>query len=58
MSKTLCKLSKASKGKRDLKKISEALSEPKHVCEKCLRVANKKKFLCKPESLSELGQAQ
>lgn len=56
MSKALCALSKQSKNKRrDPAKIKEALSAPKFVCDKCLRMASKKKFLCTPLPLESIG---
>ncbi len=31
--------------------IAEAVSKPKYICQRCARVAKKKKNLCKPKKL-------
>jgi hypothetical protein len=50
MAKNLCKW-----GKKDLEKnldeYTEIVKDPRFVCMKCGRVANKKKLLCKPKEL-------
>jgi len=44
MSKKLCKLAEKEIKKFDAKKM-------KFVCKKCMREANKEKFLCKPKKI-------
>ena len=51
MPKELCKLKK-SLMKDDLDAYCKLVDKPTVVCEKCGRVANKKKFVCKPRALN------
>ncbi|MED5575973.1 MAG: hypothetical protein VX757_00605, partial [Planctomycetota bacterium] len=46
MTKQLCDLKKSLKS--DLSQYLELVCEPKHICEKCGRVAKDKKRLCQP----------
>ncbi len=48
--KELCKWKK-EQYVRDLDKLKEAVGQPRYVCEKCGRAAEKKKWLCKPVPL-------
>ena len=47
MAKELCKI-KSSFRSKNMQSYVKMVDAPTHVCEKCGRVANKKKFLCKP----------
>ncbi len=47
MTKELCKIKKSLLTK-DLRAYMRLVDQPTHVCEKCGRVANKKKLLCRP----------
>jgi hypothetical protein len=47
MPKKMCKLAKKDK----LKKTARRAADPRYICKKCLRVAHKKKHLCKPREL-------
>lgn len=50
--KTLCKVKKKQHAElRD--DIVEAVRQPRHICEKCLRVSSKKELLCHPCKLDE-----
>jgi hypothetical protein len=48
----VCKLVKKDFQKSNLKEFSDLVKNPKFVCQKCGRVANDKKYLCKPIELS------
>jgi hypothetical protein len=48
--KELCKW-KRSEFASELPLLKRIVANPKHVCEKCGRVADKKKRLCKPRPL-------
>jgi lipopolysaccharide biosynthesis regulator YciM len=48
--KTLCKWKKDEFDKR-MDALKEIVSKPRYVCRKCGRVADKKKWLCKPDAL-------
>jgi hypothetical protein len=48
--KELCKWKRADYSK-ELPLLKRIVKDPQFVCEKCGRVADKKKRLCKPESL-------
>ena len=50
MSKTLCERKTALK--RDPKAFTKLVDEPRFFCKKCGRVANRKKYVCKPRKLS------
>ena len=50
MAKAICKWTKAQYVKQ-LDKLIEIVKEPTHICKDCGRVANDKKWLCKPEKL-------
>ncbi len=50
--KKFCKLTKKKYLKTNLKEYMELVKNPKFVCLKCGRVANDKKFLCKPVELN------
>ena len=47
MPKKMCKLAK--KDKRE--KTADKAADPRYICKKCLRVAHKKKHLCKPTEM-------
>ena len=47
MSKELCKI-KSSFRENNMAAYVKMVDAPTHVCQKCGRVANKKKYLCKP----------
>jgi recombinational DNA repair protein RecR len=49
MAKTLCKRKKSKKV--SVQQSLELYPEATHICDKCGRVANKKKRLCKPRRL-------
>jgi len=51
MSKTLCKLGKKSTKHSKNEEVWDFADEMAHVCRKCLRMANKKKKLCKPKKM-------
>ena len=51
MAKTLCEMKKQLKA--DFKVYKAFVCSPSHVCTKCGRAANDKKFLCKPERLKD-----
>ena len=48
--KTMCKWDK-DKLKKDFPLFKKMVTDAKHACMKCGRVAKNKKALCKPESL-------
>jgi hypothetical protein len=50
MKKVLCKWSKAQIAKNK-DQLLEIVSEPRHLCKDCGRVADQKKWLCKPEKI-------
>jgi len=52
---TLCEIKRKDINK-DPKRLIKMLEQPEYVCQKCLRSASKKKYLCKPSSLFDLGQ--
>lgn len=47
--KSLCKLKKELKN--DMKSYTLLVNQPAFVCQKCGRVANKKKNLCSPKKM-------
>ena len=49
-SKTLCKWDK-DEIKDRFKELKKIVAQPRFVCKKCGRAANKEEFLCKPEEL-------
>jgi len=49
--KMLCRLSRDEIEDR-LDDLAEIVSPARHICQKCARVANKKKVLCKPVKLN------
>ena len=49
--KTLCSLDRDDISDH-LDDIVEIVSTPKFLCRKCARVANKKKYLCKPMKIA------
>jgi hypothetical protein len=51
---TLCEIKKKDIA-REVDRIQRMVTEPEYICNKCLRSAAKKKFLCKPSSLEDLG---
>jgi len=51
MSKKLCDLKKLLK--TDLMAYSLYVSQPNYLCEKCGRVANEKKRVCKPRAIDK-----
>ena len=51
MSKTLCERKTALK--RDPKAFTKLVDEPRFFCKKCGRVANRKKYVCKPRKLAD-----
>ena len=50
--KELCKWKREDYA-RDLPLLKRIVAEPRYVCEKCGRAADKKKRLCKPEKLDD-----
>lgn len=50
--KSLCKVKKSQRGEL-ADEIVETVSHPRYICEKCLRVAAKKKHLCSPRRLAD-----
>ena len=52
MGKELCKIQEELI-RKDINAYAELVNDPKHVCKKCGRVANKKKLLCKPTRLKK-----
>ncbi|OEF95855.1 hypothetical protein [Desulfuribacillus alkaliarsenatis] len=46
--KVLCKLCKDDCIKKCLEEYVELVNDPKYICKKCGRLANKQKNLCKP----------
>ena len=50
MVKKLCKVKKSLR-KNDFAAYCKLVSNPKHVCRLCGRVANKKKLVCEPKKL-------
>ncbi len=52
MSKSLCDLKKSLKG--DLRTYVSLIRSPTHVCQKCGRVANRKKLLCRPVKMADV----
>lgn len=50
--KTMCRLGKSLSGEA-LEAFLEAVRTPRFFCEKCYRVARKKKNLCRPVDLRE-----
>ena len=50
MAKAICKWTKAQYVKQ-LDKLIEIVKEPTYICKDCGRVANDKKWLCKPEKM-------
>ena len=51
MTKSLCDLKKTLKA--DLQQYVKLVNHPTHICEKCGRVANDKKRLCKPVKIQK-----
>lgn len=51
MARTLCELKKLLKA--DFKTYKKFVCDPTHVCTRCGRTANRKKLVCKPESLGK-----
>jgi hypothetical protein len=51
---TLCEI-KRKDIVREIDRIQRMVSEPEFICSKCLRSAAKRKFLCKPSALEQLG---
>lgn len=50
----LCKVAKKIEKKSELKEYWLLSDKPKYICEKCARVANDAKNLCKPFDISKL----
>ena len=46
MAKRLCERKKALKSRPEA--VAKLVDEPRFFCEKCGRVANRKKYVCKP----------
>lgn len=55
MAKSLCELKKTLK--KDFDVYVSLVNDPTHVCQKCGRVANHKKLLCKPTKLKLVSQS-
>ena len=55
MGKELCKIQEVLI-RKDLEAYVALVDNPKHVCKRCGRVANKKKLLCKPIKIKSLKQ--
>lgn len=51
MAKTLCKRVKEDYLKENLKEYIKMVKEPKYICKKCGRVAEKEETLCKPKKM-------
>jgi len=51
--KALCRLS-PNEIEEHLEELAEVVSPARHICRKCTRVSNKKKYLCKPAKISPL----
>ena len=51
MAKSLCKLKKSCK--KEFGSYVALVNKPRHVCTKCGRAANKKKYLCKPRKIED-----
>lgn len=51
---TLCEIKKKDII-REVERIQRMVTEPEYICSKCLRSASKRKYLCKPSSLEQLG---
>jgi hypothetical protein len=51
MAKTLCERKKALK--KDPKAFAKLIDDPQFFCKKCGRVANCKKYVCKPRKLAD-----
>ncbi|WP_170253814.1 hypothetical protein [Acetobacterium paludosum] len=51
MAKTLCKRVKEDYLKENLKEYITMVKEPKYICKKCGRVAEKEEMLCKPKKM-------
>jgi len=51
---TLCEIKRKDIA-REIGRIQRMVSTPEYICNKCLRSAAKKKFLCKPSALEQLG---
>lgn len=50
---TLCEI-KRKDIPREIERIQKMVTQPEYICNKCLRSAAKKKFLCQPSSLEQL----
>jgi hypothetical protein len=51
--KSICKLVKDKAFKHHLKEFLELVQEPRFYCNKCGRIAHKKKNLCEPEKIPD-----
>ena len=51
-SKRMCEWNR-KKLQKDLADFAEAVASPRYVCEKCIRVAHRKKHLCTPVALEK-----
>ena len=51
MANTLCKRVKDDYLKENLKEYIKMVKEPKYICKKCGRVAEKEEMLCKPKKM-------
>ena len=50
--KRMCEWNR-KKLKKELSDFTDAVEDPRYVCEKCIRVAHRKKHLCTPVALEK-----
>ena len=51
--KSLCDLTK-KEIKEFEKELKSIVTNPKYMCEKCVRVSSEKKLLCKPQKITDI----